>query len=357
MWAEVRTCMFTQSQVDLRIHVHAHVTRWHSYAPQRVVARAQTHAAHTYTCLKASFSAAMIHYRVREWCGALRRAEVLWLDNFKVAARIALVTSFLAAALTCIDVLFLPFDAGMRLLGIETGHFGLFTSVLGLLLTFRTGQAYSRFWEGTCAAYEVTGGLCKVASNLLAFAHHNKAREEEVGAFKQTVTRLVSLLSAMMLAQLEGRDSLNAEQAYSLLDAVSIDMHRVRALSKSVAKTEVVLQWIKTLIVDGMARGTLTIPPPILARVFHELDESMGRYQAAVRFSEVPFPFPYAATMDLMDLIMLVYTFMTPLVMMNLFPSSNYFPTPAVGLLVLRLHVERAPHCGRAGKSLRLWCE
>ena len=46
------------------------------------------------------------------------------------------------------------------------------TGVLGFVLSFRTSQAYERFWHGTQAAYEVTGGLYMAASSLMAFVHH-----------------------------------------------------------------------------------------------------------------------------------------------------------------------------------------
>jgi len=271
----------------------------------------------------------MIHYRAREWCAALKRVDILSLTNFRVAFVIAVVASSFTAVLITVDQFFVV-DTDLRYLGIESGPYGFFTSVLGLLLAFRTSQALDRFEEGISTAYEVTGGLYMAASNLVAFVQYGSASKEDIQRFQQTVTRLVSLLSAMMLSQLEGRDSLNMENGYHMMDVASLNMNKVRSLSKEQAKTEVAVQWIKTLIVDSMATGTLSIPPPILTRVFHELDISMGRHHTAAKFSQVPFPFPYAATMDM---IMVFHTFLTPIVMMNLLPSSVYLPIAAVGLI------------------------
>ena len=322
----------------------------------------------------------MINYRSRECCAAIKRLDILSLTNFRVAFVIAVVASFFTAVLITVDQFFvvdtdlrhwdiphvsfsccllffcqtpthhlqprspsnltLPTSsphsqfARVRYLGIESGPYSLFTSVLALLLAFRTSQAHDRFEEGISTAYEVTGGLYMAASNLFAFAQYGSASKKDVQGFQQTVARLMSLLSALMLSQLEGRDSLNVENGYEMMDVASLSMKKVRSLSKEEAKTEVAVQWIKTLIVDSMATGTLSIPPPILTRVFHELDISMGRHHTAAKFSQVPFPFPYAATMDM---IMVFHTILTPIVMMNLLPSSVYLPIPAVGLILFFL--------------------
>ena len=93
------------------------------------------------------------------------------------------------------------------------------------------------------------------ASNLMAFAHHGNASWEEVQGFKQTVVRLVSLLSAMMLAHLEGTDTLNSEEGYDILDLASLHMTRVRVFAKEKNKTEVVIQWLKLLIIERLNVG------------------------------------------------------------------------------------------------------
>merc|ERR1719284_865988 len=79
---------------------------------------------------------------------------------------------------------------------------------------------------------------------------------------------------------------------------------------------EVVVQWLKTLVIDSLSVGNLSVPPPILARVFQELDVSVGRYHIADKLSQVPFPFPYVATMDL---LMVFHSAITPVFLIVFF--------------------------------------
>jgi len=155
---------------------------------------------------------------------------------------------------------------------------------------------------------------------------------EDLMRFKQTVSRLMSLLSALMLTHLEGRDTVNVN-TFDILDMSSLDMSTIRSLATESMKTEIVIQWLKSFIVECMSSGILNIPAPILTRVFQELDVSISRYHAAERFSQVPFPFPYAATMDL---ILVVHAFVTPVVMINLF-TNTWLPIPTVGIVIFFL--------------------
>merc|ERR1712135_259728 len=89
-----------------------------------------------------------------------------------------------------------------------------------------------------------------------------------------------------------------------------------RMLVKEEKKAEVVIQWVKVHIIKSINNGVLSVPPPVLTRVFQELDVSMGVYHEAERFSQVPFPFPHAATLDL---LMILHTLITPFVMISFF--------------------------------------
>eukprot|EP00450_Noctiluca_scintillans_P010152 CAMPEP_0194496250 /NCGR_PEP_ID=MMETSP0253-20130528/13587_1 /TAXON_ID=2966 /ORGANISM="Noctiluca scintillans" /LENGTH=292 /DNA_ID=CAMNT_0039337625 /DNA_START=12 /DNA_END=887 /DNA_ORIENTATION=+ len=153
------------------------------------------------------------------------------------------------------------------------------------------------------------------------------------------MVRLLSLVSAMMLTQLEGKDTLHVDSGYNVLDVVSLDMAKIRMLAKEEKKAEVVTQWIKVLIIESMNKGILTVPPPILTRVFQELDLSMGKYHEAERFSQVPFPFPYAATLDL---LMVLHTLITPVVMMSLLGHHTFLPifiTSMVAFMMWNMHL------------------
>ena len=71
------------------------------------------------------------------------------------------------------------------------------------------------------------------------------------------------------------------------------------------------------------AGGVLTIPPPILTRVFQELDAAMSKYHQAEKFSKVPFPFPYVAALEL---FMVIHTLLTPLTLVNIIPNLVWPP-------------------------------
>merc|ERR1712136_448645 len=146
------------------------------------------------------------------------------------------------------------------------------------------------------------------------------------------MTRLMSLLSAMMLTELEGVDSLT-QTNFEILDLRSLSVRQLRHLARETNKTEVVVQWLKTLVIDSLSKGILSVPAPILARVFHELDVSVGRYFIADKISQVPFPFPYVATMDL---IMLIHSAITPIVMVSLL-SHSFLPIATVFIIVFFL--------------------
>ena len=274
----------------------------------------------------------MIRYSPREWCSALRHVETLGLSNFRLAAFVAIATSVCTALLIFVDNSVL--DHHIVTLDLDVSPYTTLTGVLGFVLSFRTCQAYDRFRQGVAAAYELTGGIHMAASNLLAFAHHGNSNAEEILAFKHITGRLLSLLSAMMLTQLEGKDTLNTELDYNILDLASLHMPNIRGLAKEEKKAETVTQWIKMLIIENINTGTLSVPAPILTRVFQELDISMGRFHAAEMYSQVPFPFPYVA---ILDVIMALHTLVTPLAMMNLFNSDSFLPVPVVAMIVFVL--------------------
>jgi len=201
--------------------------------------------------------------------------------------------------------------------------------VLGFLLSFRTGQAYKRFWTGACAAHETTNCVFMAASNLVAFVQCGSGDEKAKDVFRQTIVRLMSMLNSMMLQELEGSDITLFSQI-PVMDADSLGKKELRALVGEENKTQLVLQWIKTLVIESVGNDVLSVPPPILTRVFQELDMSMTKFHSAENISLVPFPFPYAATMEL---ILIMHTLCTPLVMMNLLPASSVLPSGFVALI------------------------
>ena len=161
-----------------------------------------------------------------------------------------------------------------------------------------------------------------------------------VDTFKQTMIRLLSLVSAMMLTQLEGKDTLTGDSGYNILDVSSLEMAKIRMLAKDEKKG----RGGNTMDQGAdhrthQLRGHCRCQLRFLTRVFQELDLSMGKYHEAERFSQIPFPFPFAATLDL---IMVLHTITTPFVIMNLTGDHAFLPiaiTALTSFIMWNLHL------------------
>merc|ERR1712048_1326913 len=80
-------------------------------------------------------------------------------------------------------------------------------------------------------------------------------------------------------------------------------------------KVEIVLQWIKVLVVEVMDEGLLNVPAPILTRVFQELGAGLVHYREAMQVVIWPFPFPYA---QMCVMLTTVHMIITPFVLCQL---------------------------------------
>jgi len=264
----------------------------------------------------------MIKYSSRERCVSLSHiVDTLFLSNFRLALIITSVATVFTILMMFLDHLILsePFFSNSNL---HSSFYASLSGVIGMLLAFRTSQAYGRFWDATNLTFELFGDLFLSVSNLIAFCLYSQASRKEITTFQQTLVRLVSLLSAMMLTELEGYDTLN-DAPYEVIELESFELHSMSTLMTEKDKTEIVFQWIKNLMVESITGGVLTIPPPILTRVFQELDAAMSKYHQAEKFSKVPFPFPYVAALEL---FMVIHTLLTPLTLVNIIPNLVWPP-------------------------------
>merc|ERR1719220_1142000 len=64
--------------------------------------------------------------------------------------------------------------------------------------------------------------------------------------------------------------------------------------------------------------GVLAVPAPILSHFFQEMGHGMVCFQAAIKVSSIPFPFPFAQTCDC---LLIIHWFATPLVVCQWFTS------------------------------------
>lgn len=191
----------------------------------------------------------------------------------------------------------------------------MFTSLsflLGILIVFQTSQCYNRYWDGTTVLMQMVGDWFDTAATLLAFTRFSSAPPDEITAFRHTVVRLLSMLNAMIMADLEGTTQ-DADGAmalnFPLLDADAMEAQCFKRLRMATNRPGLVFQWIQNLLVDNIKSGVLNIPPPVLTRSFQALEGGMLRYHDAQKYASIPFPFPYTATTEV---LLIIHFFLSP---------------------------------------------
>eukprot|EP00928_Gymnodinium_smaydae_P072273 TRINITY_DN55665_c0_g1_i1.p1 TRINITY_DN55665_c0_g1~~TRINITY_DN55665_c0_g1_i1.p1 ORF type:complete len:603 (-),score=91.48 TRINITY_DN55665_c0_g1_i1:63-1817(-) len=165
-----------------------------------------------------------------------------------------------------------------------------FTSVMGLLLAFRTQIAYSRFWEGASHLQTIRGGWFNVVSSCFAFCSEEEAKKDDVLVFQHSLIRLMSLLYAAALHEV----AVMSDNSLEIIDFEGMDESFFNFMEHHSKKVEILMQWIQRLIVENQRTGTISIAPPILSRVFQELANGIIDLSNAKRICRYPFPFPWA---------------------------------------------------------------
>lgn len=203
----------------------------------------------------------------------------------------------------------------MRNISVWTG----FTSLVGFLIVFRTSQGYNRFWEGCNSTQAMRTYWQAAASALCSYCRSSKASKAVVMDFKHTLVRLVSLMHAMAIAEMEDTPKVSTRDVhayyYKVIDAAGLDDESLKALRDSSSRVELLYQWTQSLIVENIATGVLSaIPPPILSRSFQELGNGMVAFQQAMKLSCVPFPFPYA---QVCDCLLMAHWMLVPIVVVQ----------------------------------------
>jgi len=185
-----------------------------------------------------------------------------------------------------------------------------FTFVLGFSLVFRTSQSYLRYWTAATSVHQMGSEWSDACASLIAFSTTSKSSQRETMRFRHTVVRLFSMLHAMALEEIASAADVN----FPLIDVDGFSKEDIYVLTTGLAqgrKVQVVLQWIKTYITQSSDTGIISVPPPILTRVFQELGVGLVNYHKAQQVVIWPFPFPYT---QLNLLLIQVYMVMTPLV-------------------------------------------
>jgi len=107
--------------------------------------------------------------------------------------------------------------------------------------------------------------------------------------------------------------------SYELVDVRSLSRESLLELQESVARPEVVFQWVQSLVVEQMKTGVMSIPAPLLARIFVDLGAGMVKYHEARKFASIPFPFPYAATAEI---LLIIHSALTTVTMAKTFTQT-----------------------------------
>ena len=148
-----------------------------------------------------------------------------------------------------------------------------------------------------------------------SFTKHSEQEQDRIRIFKHAVARLVSLLNAVIFADLEGskENATNRALNYELLDVEGLDNAALEHLQLADGQHLIplmVFQWFHNLIVQEISTGVLSIPAPLLTRVFQAMNQAMLSYEDARKYASTPFPFPYTAAMEI---VLTVHFFLTPL--------------------------------------------
>jgi len=114
---------------------------------------------------------------------------------------------------------------------------------------------------------------------------------------------LGSLLHATALAELERAgvergDGDNFLYEYNVISPDDLDEQSLECLRKSDTRVELLYTWILHHILDGVERGVLAVPPPVLTRAYQELASGLVHYHNAFKLALSPFPFLYVWTCD-----------------------------------------------------------
>jgi len=241
--------------------------------------------------------------------------SVVHVPCFRKAFSVASLSAAIAAVLRItLDVSLIPPSTVAD--NVNSTGYSAFLWFCGTLLVFRTSQSYGRFWEGTTLVHQMIGHWTDMTTVVFGFTTYSQQDPTRIRLFKHTLVRLISLMNAMILADLEGFEegSANAALHFELLDVEGFDSTALQHLKRSQRShltPLMIYQWLNNLIVAEISSGVLCIPAPLLTRVFQAMNQAMLSYHDARKYSSTPFPFPYTAAIEI---VLMVHFILTPLV-------------------------------------------
>jgi hypothetical protein len=87
---------------------------------------------------------------------------------------------------------------------------------------------------------------------------------------------------------------------FNLIDPEGIDEESLKYLKKCDSKVELLVVWIQNLLIERNRDEVIKLPPPVMSRILQVFENGMSAFHDAVRITQVPFPFPYTQTCDIL---------------------------------------------------------
>lgn len=238
---------------------------------------------------------------------------------FRVKGSVALRASYFAIPAAILTVVALYVDEmspgfredhGLKDLG-SSQLWAVSTSVLTILLGFRTNRAMARFWEGTGLLHQMRGEWFDSVSCCVTFSREALATKfVEVHEFRHTIVRLMSLCHGSALEEIAGATH---DGELETIDSFGLNIRTLKHLKDCKLihhfnTVEVLLHLIQSLITKNYHDGVLNIAPPILSRVYQTLSRGFVNLLNAKKIADTRFPFPYAQTITMLLFVNLILT-------------------------------------------------
>jgi len=194
------------------------------------------------------------------------------------------------------------------------------SGVLALLLGFRTGQGFARFWEGTGLLHQMRGEWFDTVSNCVTFSISAKVKKRtQVNEFRHTLVRLMSLCHGSALEEIaDNQIKIQSIDVFGLDDGT---LNHLKECHEQYGfnKVEVMLHLVQSLITRALDDGVMMIPPPIASRVYQTISRGFVNLLNAKKITDTRFPFPYA---QLISFLLLTHVVLTPMIMAAIIKSK-----------------------------------
>jgi len=175
--------------------------------------------------------------------------------------------------------------------------FSAFLTFASLVAAFRTSNALNRYSSAGRFVHMMIAGWYDAASTLVSFSRASERPPEEVENFRQVIVRLVSVLSALCMTDLQSIDEDLTHRShrfsFEVLEVDDMDQDTRELITGSTHRVEAIFQAVQSLVVDAHRSGVLSIAPPLLTRSFQELGIALRTFHEAKMIACEPIPYAY----------------------------------------------------------------